>query len=31
MGTADSACDEEASLEFDINFDEDNFMENPNI
>ena len=31
MENADSTCQEEASLEFDFNFDEDNLMENPHI
>ncbi|XP_059437605.1 uncharacterized protein LOC132170565 [Corylus avellana] len=31
METADSTCQEEASLEFDFNFDDDNLMENPHI
>ncbi|KAE8077355.1 hypothetical protein FH972_015927 [Carpinus fangiana] len=31
MEIADSTCQEEASLEFDFNFDEDNLMENPHI
>lgn len=29
METTDSTCQEEASLEFDFNFDDDNLMENP--